>query len=116
MLQFEGQLQVWDDLCESTPAMSGRLELEQAIHHATLAILIILICFRTSKFIRERELTRILSCCSRHQLRVIPLIAEPCAWQVARSVLQGIHTRPQDARPLLRKRAPIEADCRTGRF
>ena len=109
VLQFEGELEVWDDR-RIEAGDEWRPEIEQAIDHATLAILIISKSFLTSKFIRERELTRILSRRSRHQLRVIPLIAEPCAWQVV-SALQGIQTRPQDGRPLSGGSAhQIEAD------
>src|SRR5262249_54434918 len=43
--------------------------------------------------------TRILERRSRQQLRVVPLIARPCAWQAV-AALQGIQARPLGGRAL----------------
>ena len=98
VLEREGALDVWNDQ-RIAAGEDWRPEIEQAIANATIAILIISKDFLTSKFIREHELTRILARRSRRELRVIPVIAEPCAWQAVEA-LQGIQARPRHGRPL----------------
>ena len=98
VLEQEGALDVWDDR-RIAAGEEWRPEIEEAIQHATVAILIISKDFLTSRFIREEELTRILARRSRQELRVIPVIAEPCAWQAVEA-LQGIQARPKDGRAL----------------
>jgi len=98
VLEFEGAVDVWDD--RRIAAGDGwRPEIEQAIERASVAVLIISPDFLTSRFIREQELTRILERRSRQQLRVVPVIARPCAWQAV-AALQGIQARPVDGRAL----------------
>ena len=98
VLEQEGALDVWDDRRIAAGA-DWRPEIEETIQQATVAILIISKDFLTSRFIREEELTRILARRSRQELRVIPVIAEPCAWQAV-EVLQGLQARPKDGRAL----------------
>lgn len=98
VLEREGALDVWNDQ-RIGAGDDWRPEIEEAIAHATIAILIISKDFLISKFIREQELTRILSRRSRRELRVIPVIAEPCAWQAVEA-LQGIQAWPPHGRPL----------------
>lgn len=89
---------MWDD--RRIPAGDDWPQsIEEAIAQAQVAILIVSKHFLTSKFIRERELTRILKARSEGGLRVIPLIAEPCAWQEVRA-LRNIQAWPRDGRPL----------------
>ncbi|HUE89731.1 MAG TPA: toll/interleukin-1 receptor domain-containing protein [Vicinamibacterales bacterium] len=98
VLEREGALDLWDDR-RLAAGDEWRPDIEQAIAHATVAILIVSKDFLTSQFIREEELTQILARRSQRQLRVIPLIAEPCAWQAVEA-LQGIQARPIDGRAL----------------
>ena len=98
VLEYEGALDVWDDR-RIEAGDNWREEIETALNAATVAILIISKDFLTSPFIREQELTRILAGRNEGRLKVIPLIAEPCAWQQV-GVLQGIQARPKDGRPL----------------
>jgi hypothetical protein len=98
VLEREGELDVWDDR-RIGAGEDWRPEIEQAIAHATVAILIVSKDFLTSRFIREEELTRILARRSRQELKVVPVIAEPCAWQAVES-LRGIQARPIDGRAL----------------
>ena len=98
VLEMEGALDVWDDR-RIGAGHDWRPEIEQAIERAKIAILIVSKDFLTSKFIREQELTKILAGRTEGRLRVIPLIAEPCAWQAV-SVLKGIQARPRDGRAL----------------
>lgn len=98
VLEYEGALDVWDDR-RIHAGDDWHREIETALDNATVAILIISKDFLTSPFIRERELTKILEGRKEGRLRVIPLIAEPCAWQQV-GVLQGIQARPRDGRPL----------------
>ena len=98
VLELEGTLDVWDD--RRIPAGDDWPQsIEEAIAQAQVAILIVSRHFLTSKFIRERELTRILKARREGGLRVIPLIAEPCAWQEVRA-LRNIQAWPRDGRPL----------------
>jgi hypothetical protein len=98
VLEFEGTLDVWDDR-RLVAGDEWRPDIEAAIERAAVAVLIVSPDFLTSRFIREKELTRILERRSQQQLRVIPLIARPCAWQAVQA-LQGIQARPRNARPL----------------
>jgi hypothetical protein len=98
VLEYEGELDVWDDR-RIEAGDDWRREIETALDNATVAILIISKDFLTSPFIREQELTKILDGRKQGRLKVIPLIAEPCAWQQV-GVLQGIQARPRDGRPL----------------
>jgi hypothetical protein len=98
VLELEGTLDVWDD--RRIPAGDDWPQsIEEAIAQADVAILIVSKHFLTSRFIREEELTRILKARSEGGLRVIPLIAEPCAWQEVRA-LRNIQAWPRDGRPL----------------
>jgi len=98
VLEYEGALDLWDDR-RIEAGDDWRQEIETALDRATVAILIISKDFLTSRFIREQELTKILAGRKEGRLKVIPLIAEPCAWQQV-GVLQGIQARPRDGRPL----------------
>ena len=98
VLEYEGALDVWDDR-RIEGGDDWRQEIETALDKATVAILIISKDFLTSRFIREEELTKIIAGRTEGRLKVIPLIAEPCAWQQV-AVLQGIQARPRDGRPL----------------
>ena len=89
---------VWDDR-RIAAGDDWPQSIEEAIAQAHVAILIVSKHFLISKFIRERELTRILKARREGGLRVIPLIAEPCAWQEVRA-LQNIQAWPRDGRPL----------------
>jgi len=98
VLAYEGALDVWDDR-RIAAGDEWRPDIEAAIERAAVAVLIVSPDFLTSRFIREKELTRILERRSQQQLRVLPLIARPCAWQVV-GALQGIQARPRDGRTL----------------
>lgn len=98
VLELEGALDVWDDR-QIAAGDDWRPAIEEAIARARVAILIVSKDFLTSRFIREQELKKILAGRLEGRLRVVPLIAEPCAWQAV-GVLQGIEARPRDGRPL----------------
>ena len=98
VLEYEGALDVWDDR-RIAGGDDWRQEIETALRKATVAVLIVSKDFLTSRFIREQELTTILAGRKEGRLKVIPLIAEPCAWQQV-GVLRGIQARPRDGHAL----------------
>src|SRR5262245_14331579 len=75
VLEFEGALDVWDDR-RIEAGVDWLQKIEIALDTATVAILIISKNYLTSRFIRERELNRILAGRKQGRLKVIPLIAE----------------------------------------
>ncbi len=97
VLEFEGVVDVWDDR-RINAGDDWRPEIAQAIERAAVAVLIVSPDFLTSPFIREQELTSIFERRSRQDLRVVPLIARPCAWEAV-AALQGIQARPWTDEP-----------------
>lgn len=98
VLKMENLLDVWDDQ-RIEAGDDWRSEIENAINKANIAILIISANFLTSKFILDEEVPKLLERRLNEGVRVIPLIAKPCAWKQVKW-LSSIQARPKEGKPL----------------
>jgi len=97
-------LRVWSD-GRILPGVTFRQEILQQIDTARVAVLLISADFLSSDFILEVELPRILE---RHQsgdLKVVPVLVQPCPWQDV-PWLSQLQMRPYNATPLATRRRP----------
>lgn len=97
LLQRRGIVHVWSDTRIEVGAR-WQEEIEAALDESRIAVLLVSADFLASEFIWNEEMPKLLE----HQkrgMKILPLIARPCAWLIAPelSVLQG---RPPDGRPL----------------
>ncbi len=98
VLEMEGMLDVWDDR-RIEAGDDWFTEIEQAINAANIAIFLVSANFLTSKFIRDEEVSRLLTRREKEGVRVIPIIVKPCAWTQVKW-LSPIQARPKDGRAL----------------
>jgi hypothetical protein len=97
LLERRGIVHVWSD----TQIRIGdrwEAEIESALAESRAAVLLITPAFLASSYIQEQELPRILEHAA-DGMRVLPLIARPCAWRVAPE-LAGLQARPRSGRAL----------------
>jgi serine/threonine protein kinase len=76
-------------------------EVEQAMARAAVAILLITADYLASSFIQNEQLPKLLQHCKDGGLKIFPVIAKPCAWQVV-SWLKQMETRPKHGRAVWR--------------
>lgn len=109
VLEQEGILDLWDDR-RIAAGDNWRVEIEEAIHRAQVAVLLVSAEYLASRFVREEELRRILELRRRGGLRVIPVIIKPCAWQRV-EWLEAIQVFPDGGRAISSgKESEIEED------
>ncbi len=100
VLQEQGLLGIWEDR-QIEGGGDWLPEIEKAIESAHVAILMISANFLTSKFILGKEVPDLLKRKEKDNLRIIPLIVKPCAWNTV-NWLKSIQARPKDGRPLMK--------------
>jgi hypothetical protein len=100
VLSDAAEFDVWTD---SQIAAGDKWEpaIEQALHGANIAILLITADFLTSDFIRHKEIPTILQRRESEDLRVYPILAKPCAWQAV-PWIKETQLRPVAAKPVFR--------------
>ena len=98
VLQLEGLLDIWDDSRIET-GEDWYPEIQEAIEAASVAILLVSADFLTSKFIRNKEVPRILERREKEGLRIFPVIMRPCAWDKV-EWLARMQVRLMDGEPL----------------
>jgi tetratricopeptide (TPR) repeat protein len=98
VLKMENIIDVWDDR-RIEAGDDWHAEIDNAIITASIAILIISANFLTSKFIIDEEVKKLLERRVKEGVRVIPVIAKPCAWTQVKW-LSSIQARPKDGKPL----------------
>jgi len=91
-------LTVWTDH-ELRAGDQWNTEIETAITHASIAILLISIDFFNSRFIMEKEMPCIQKQCNNNSMRVIPIIVSQCPWR-NNAWIKELQVRPDEARPL----------------
>jgi tetratricopeptide (TPR) repeat protein len=98
VLHEQGIIDLWDDR-RIEGGQDWQPEIEAAMARASVAVLLVTPNLLTSMFILSQEVPRLLQ--RRHQegVRVLPVIAKPCAWQHV-PWLARMELRPKDARPL----------------
>src|SRR5262249_29151659 len=72
----EGQIDLWSDK-RITPGSEWKAEIDSALNHAAVAILLISANFLASDFIAEAELPVLLAAAERRGLIVLPVIVGP---------------------------------------
>ena len=75
------QIELWHDQLIGT-GEDWYAEIEDRLEHATVAILLITQEFLRSKFCLHEEVPILLQRARRGELRVLPLFAEPCSWEL----------------------------------
>ena len=98
VLQLEGLLDIWDD-SHIEAGEDWYQEIQEAIEASSVAILLVSADFLTSKFIRNKEVPRILERREKEGLRIFPVITRPCAWDKV-EWLARMQVRPMDGKPL----------------
>lgn len=98
VLQEQGLLHIWEDR-RIAVGDDWLPEIQKAIQSAHVAILMISANFLTSKFILGKEVPELLKRREKHNLRIMPLIVKPCAWNTV-DWLKRIQARPKDGKPL----------------
>jgi hypothetical protein len=98
VLQEQGLLEIWEDR-QIEGGDDWLPEIEKAIESAHVAILMISANLLTSKFILGKEVPDLLKRREKDNLRIIPLIVKPCAWNTV-NWLKSIQARPKDGKPL----------------
>ncbi|HZF11744.1 MAG TPA: TIR domain-containing protein [Thermoanaerobaculia bacterium] len=79
VLEQEGLLVPWDDRRIET-GTDWLPAIEKAMSRARVAVLLVSAEFLTSKFIRQKEVPRLLERREKEGMRVIPVIARSCNW------------------------------------
>ncbi|HSS52035.1 MAG TPA: TIR domain-containing protein, partial [Thermoanaerobaculia bacterium] len=109
VLEPEGVLEVWDDR-RISGGDDWLAEIQGAMDRSTVAVLLISKDFLTSKFILETEVPYLLNRRKTGNLRVIPVIVHPCAWQAV-SWIEAVQCRPKDGKVLSKTRkAKVDED------
>lgn len=107
-LQDEGILEIWQDR-EIIPGDEWYEAIQAAMNSCNLALLLISGDFLASRFIRDKELTRLFQRRKEEGLRVVPIIIRSCKWQSV-PVLKGIQALPKDGKPVVSFRDVGERD------
>ena len=99
VLALEGLWDVWDDR-HIAAGETWQPEIAAAIAGCDVAILLVSAEFLTSGFIRSDEIPALLQRRQHEGVRLIPLIAQPCAWQQVPWLADVLQCRPTDGVPL----------------
>jgi CheY-like chemotaxis protein/DNA-directed RNA polymerase subunit M/transcription elongation factor TFIIS len=90
--------QTWSD--DRLPAGAAwKEEIDRALGHVKVAILLITADYLNSEFILAKEVPRLLERRDRDGLVLFPVIAKACAWKAV-PWLEGLTARPQDGKPV----------------
>jgi len=106
-LDMDNDLDIWDD-SRIAVGQEWEKEIEAALDSAQVALLLITAHFLASRFIKGKEVPRILERRKNEGLRVFSVIVEPCPWQEV-DWLNKIQNLPKYGKPLSQMRKP-EAD------
>jgi hypothetical protein len=98
VLQQESILDLWNDR-RIGAGEDWYQKIEEAIARARVAVLLVSADFLTSKFIRSKEIPRLLERRDKEGLRIFPVIIRPCAWKHVKW-LSRMNLRPKDGKPI----------------
>jgi len=97
VLQRKELVEVWSDMNVGV-GQRWEQEIEASLTKANVAVLLVSPAFLASHYIWAEEMPRILNH-AKAGLRILPLIARPCAWRLA-GELACLQARPAGGRPL----------------
>jgi tetratricopeptide (TPR) repeat protein len=98
VFEIEDQLTFWTDR-QIGAGDEWLAAIEEELEAADAAVLLVTTDFLISKFIRGREVPRLLERRAQQGVRIVPVIVKPCNWAEV-PWLQALQCRPKDARPL----------------
>ncbi len=75
-----GEFRIWADT-DIKPGDRWQEAIDQTLHQATLAILLVSPDYLASEFVNEVEARRLLERSETERLPIIPIIVRPCNWQ-----------------------------------
>ncbi len=99
-LKSTADLEIWTDK-QIAGGQAWEPAIENALASATLAVFLITADFLNSDFITRKEVPALLERREKEGLRLYPILAKPCAWQVVQW-LNSIQIRPTGAKPVWR--------------
>lgn len=99
-LKSAAELEVWTD-AQIGGGEAWEPAIENALSSASLAIFLITADFLSSDFITRKEVPTLLERREKEGLRLYPILAKPCAWQIIQW-LSAIQLRPTGAKPVWR--------------
>src|SRR5262245_28712446 len=79
-LQQAGHITLWSE-DQIQPGTDWQQGITQAMAQADIALLLVTPHYLASDFIEKEEIPTLLARQTREDLRLIPIIAKPCAWQ-----------------------------------
>ena len=100
VLERHAEFKIWDDR-QITPGDAWLKEIEQAIAAAKVVLLLVSPDFLASEFIQRKEIPEFLERQQNGGLKILPVIVEPCVWEVA-DWLEAIQGLTKDNQPLSR--------------
>jgi hypothetical protein len=106
--QGAGLINVWSD-DRIAGGEQWESAIEEAIASAKVAVLLVSANFLTSDFITRREVPELLRRRVREGLRVIPVIARPCAWKRI-DWLSAMNVRPKNGDPIWKGQSCAEEE------
>ena len=99
-LESEGLLMSWNDR-EIRAGENWHQSIMDAIDRSQIGIVLVSANSLSSKFILEEELPVMLERHRKKQLRVIPIIVQPCVWKIVGWIKDHhLQVRPIDGKPL----------------
>ena len=97
-LRRDGQIKDWYDR-EILAGGDIDQEISQEIESSELFIALVSPDFLASRYCYEREMTRALERHDANEMRIIPIIVEPCDW--TNSPLKRLKALPRDGKPIV---------------
>ena len=98
VLRDQGMLRIWQDRHIEAGA-DWHTNIQEAMQLASIAVLLISANSLTSDYILNDEVPPLLERRRDEDVRIFPVIAEPCAWQAV-GWLRQMNLRPAEGRPL----------------
>ncbi|WP_437658426.1 toll/interleukin-1 receptor domain-containing protein [Sorangium sp. So ce1182] len=98
VLEKQDLLEIWDDQRIAAGA-NWKNEIENAINHSRIAVLLVSADFLASDFVLNEEVPRLLMRRRMAGVTVIPIIVRPCVWQAV-PWLAEMRVRPLNGRAL----------------
>ncbi|MCZ6677459.1 MAG: toll/interleukin-1 receptor domain-containing protein, partial [Candidatus Poribacteria bacterium] len=98
-MQRQGIIDAWQDR-RIEAGDEWYQAIQGAMNECDLALLFVSKHFLASRFIQDKEITRLLQRRKEEGMRVIPIIIRPCMW-MSEPVLKDLQALPQDGKPVI---------------
>ncbi|MCP4109247.1 MAG: TIR domain-containing protein [Desulfobacteraceae bacterium] len=101
VLELEGRYELWDEQ-QIRVGEDWLPEIEKALDDACVVVMIVSADFLVTKFIRNKQVPRILERRQNEGLHVFPIIVRPCPWKSV-EWLSSLAVTPEYGEPLMGK-------------